>query len=330
MNKSISVLHLGEQWVSGLCGVLYEVARTLSYVESLSKKADTLHKYVKLSDEACLKRSFELAVRDGLKKLKLKNVELAVDTTKDFYYGKNFFNTRRVKYDRGTDCVWEFVVISIVKPVSLPLMVVPYRMGDNLSTLVIDLLKYVQTLGLKVKRIYFDRGFYNWHLIDYLQSSGLPYVIFLPKTSKIKSFIEQTTGKLGSYEHQGEYSKDKTVWKPKTTVVVCKDVGQNKKGEWYHMCFATNLKPRYSLAEEYRRRWNIETSFRIMKEARIKTKSNHPLIRLFYFMLRALFTLIWTVRKYLEEKITVFKIFLRTACQHWQQNAVRIVPNSPT
>ena len=102
-------------------------------------------------DETCLKRGFELVVRDGLKKLRLKDVELAVDTTKDLYYGGGiFFNTRRVKYDRGTDCVWEFVVISVVKPVSLPLMVLPYRMGDDLSRLVVELLNYVQTLRLKV------------------------------------------------------------------------------------------------------------------------------------------------------------------------------------
>ena len=307
-------------------------ARTLSYLESLSNVADTFHKYVKLSDEGCLKRGFELVVRDGLRKLRLKDVELAVDTTKDLYYGRDLFNTRRVKYDRGTDCVWEFVVISIVKPVSLPLMVLPYRMGDDLSTLVVELLNYVQTLRLKIKKIYFDRGFYSWRLIDYLEFSRLPYVIFLPKTGKIKGFIEQTTGKLGFYEHQGVYSRDKTLWKPKTKIVVCKDVGQNKKGERYHMCFATNLKPKYCLATEYKRRWNIETSFRVMKEAKIRTKSNHPLVRFFYFLLRVLFTFIWTIRKHLEEK-TVFKIFLRTAFQHyWQQtlNVTRIIPNAPT
>ena len=224
-------------------------------------------------------------------------------------------------------------MISVVKPVSLPLMVLPYRMGGDLSRLVVELLNYVQTLRLKVKRIYFYRGFYSWRLIDYLEFSRLPYVIFLPKTSKIKGFIEQTTGKLGYYEHQGVYSRDKTLWKPKTNVVVCKEVGRNKKGEWHHMCFATNLKPRYGLAKEYMRRWGIETSFRVMKEAKIRTKSNHPLVRFFYFLLRALFTFIWTVRKHFKEKITVFKIFLRTACQHyWKQtlNVARIIPNSPT
>ena len=170
-------------------------------------------------------------------------------------------------------------------------------------------------------------------MIDYLEFSRLPYVIFLPKTSKIKSFIEQTTGKLGYYEHQGVYSRDKTLWKPKTNVVVCKNVRRKKQGKLYDVCFATNLKPRYGLAREYRRRWGIETSFRVMKEAKIRTKSNHPLVRFFYFLLRALFTFIWTVRKHFKEKITVFKIFLRTACEHyWKQtlNVARIIPNSPT
>ena len=320
LHKSILVSRLGGSWVSGLCAGLYEGARSLSYLESLSRVADTFHKYIKLSDEVCLKRGFEWVVKDGLKKLKLRDVELAVDTTKDLYYGREEYYTRGVKYDRGADLAWEFVVISIVKPVNLPLMVLPYRTGDTLSTLVIELLKYVQTLRLSVKKIYFDRGFYDWHLIDYLESSKLPYLIFVPKSSKIKDFIEQTEGKkLGVYEHQGRYPRDKTIWKPKTKIVVCKNVGQTRKGEWYDMCFATNLKPRYSLASEYRRRWNIETSFRVMKEAKIKTKSNHPLIRFFYFLLRALFMLVWTIRQHLKEKKLIFKIFLRKARHHWQQ-----------
>ena len=332
VNKSISVLHLGERWVSGLCGVLYEGARSLSYLEGLSKKADALHKYVKLSDESSLKRSFELVVKDGLRKLRLKDVELAVDVTKDLYYGNEAFYTRTVKEERGANLAWEFVVISVVKPVKLPLMAVPYRMGNDLAAIVIDLLKYVQTLGLKIKVVYFDRGFYNWHLIDYLESSKLPYLIFVPKNGRIKGFIEQTKGKLGCYTHRGEYSKDKTVWKSKTKILICKDAWMSPDGQLHDMCFATNLKPRHSLAMQYKRRWNIETSFRIMKEARIKTKSNHPLIRLFYFMLRALFTLIWTVRQHLKGNFkTIFKIFLKIAAQHYQEKvlATKFVLNHP-
>ena len=322
VNKSISVSHLGG-WVAGLCGSLYEAASSVSYLEGLSRKADALHKYVKLSDESSLKRIFELVVRDGLKRLKLGEVELAVDTTKDLYYGKEYLNTRRVKNDRGTDLAWEFVVISIVKPVKLPLMVVPYGMGKDLAVLVIDLLKYVQTLGVKIKTVYFDRGFYNWYLIDYLESSRLPYLIFVPKNDRIKDFIDRTKGKLGCYAHRGKYSRDKSTWKAKTKIVVCKDVWKSRKGQLYDMCFATNLKPRYSLVIQYKRRWNIETGFRIMKEAKVKTKSNHSLIRLFYFMLRALFSLLWVVRRYVKGDFkTIFKIFLKMAAQYNQDKII--------
>ena len=264
-------------------------------------------------------------VRDGLRRLKLGKVELAVDTTKDRYFGKELAATRRTKYAEGTDLVWEYVVVSVVKPVSIPLMALPYTALDQLHLLVIDLLKYVQTLGLNVKKIYFDRGFYSWHLIDYLESSKLRYLIFLPKNGKIKSFIEQTKGKLGVYDHEGSYCRDKTKWKVKSKVVVCKEAGENRKGEKYDMAFATNLPARHSLAGEYRQRWNIETSFRVAKEAKIKTKSNNPRVRYFYFILRLLFMLIWKVKSLTEKVMTIFKTFLRQGREYFRQHVLNII-----
>ena len=145
-----------------------------------------------------------------MKASRLKNVELAVDVTKDLYYGQEVLYTRGIKREHGASLAWEFAVISVVKPFHMPLMILSNGMNRNLITSVIDLLKYVQTLDLNIKKIYFDRGFYNWRLIDRLESAKLPYLIFLPRTSKIKGFIEQTKGKTGYYDCEGEYSKNKT------------------------------------------------------------------------------------------------------------------------
>ena len=162
-----------------------------------------------------------------------------------------------------------------------------------------------------LKKIYFDRAFYNWKLIDNLNKSNFPYIIFVPKNKKIKSFIEQTEqagSNMESYNHEGKYSKDKSTFKAKTTIVACKDTrnkdtkNEDYDGEYYK-CFATNLDPDEKMCEYYSGRWNIETLFRVMKDAKIKTKSNDPLIRFFYFSLRAVFVLAWTVRKQVKEKI---------------------------
>ena len=317
--KSISLFHLGNAWMSGLCADIFESSRTISYVETVGNKADTLHKYMSWSEERILKQAYELQVRDFLKKLRIKKVELAIDGKQDLYYGENgSLNVRQIKHEHGADEAWEYIVISIIHPVKIPLMAAPYKQGDDLDKICIELLEYARRLPITIINVLFDRGFYHAHLIDYLESQRegrpLPYLIFVPRKGSIKEYVEQTKKKLGVFQHQMNYAKEKSRWKPKTTIVVCKEIGKNKEGEPYDWVFATNLKPSIRLVREYRKRWNIETGFRIMEEGKIKTKSNNPLIRFFYFLLRALLTLVWVMNNIVRAFMT-YKGYLR-AVEH--------------
>lgn len=315
ISKSISLPMLGSGWFSTLCADLFEASRTISYVETISPKADTLHRYISRSDSLEFRKAFELQLRQVLRKLNINKVELAIDGKKDLYYGKNGgLNVRQIKHEHGADEAWEYIVISIVYPIRLPLMALPYKQGADIDKICIELLEYARALPLKIKKVLFDRGFYHGHLIDYLESHNdkrpLPYLIFVPQNDAIKNYIEQTTGSLGVFRHQMTYSREKSNWKPRTTIVVCKNVGTNKNGEPYHWVFATNLKPSIRLVKEYRKRWNIETGFRVMEEGKIKTKSNNPLVRIFYFFLRALFCVVWILNNMIKEFMT-FKGYLR-------------------
>lgn len=298
-----------------MCADLAEAARTNSYVETLGNKADTVHKYTSFSDEASIKRAYELNIRSMLKILRINKVELAIDGKKDLYYGKEAgLNVRNIKHEHGAEQAWEYIVVSIVYPCKLPLMAIPYSQGMDLANICIKLLEYCKSLPIKITKILFDRGFYISHLIDYLESHNgknpLPYLILVRRDTAIKRYIDETKGSLGIFRHQFKYKRKKSSWKPHTTIVVCKNAGKRKDESWYDLIFATNLNPSRRLIKEYKRRWNIETGFRIMEEAKIKTKSNNPVIRLFYFLLRALFIVIWLVDSVLRVHRT-FKSYLR-------------------
>jgi len=314
---SLALPKLGIAWFSSLCADMCEAARTVSYIETVGNKADTLHRYISYSDEKSIKRSYEFQVRRLLKRLNLTRVELAIDGKKDLYYGRNgYLNVRGIKAEHGAEEVWEYIVISVIYPVKLPLMAIRYPMGAGLANCCIELLEYAKSLPIQITKVLFDRGFYNGHLISYLESKKagncLPYLIFVPKNDAVARYIEETVGRLGVHKHRVVYSREKSKWEAHTTIVVCKNVGKNEKGEPYHWAFATNLKPSYSLVKQYRRRWNIETGFRIMEEGRIRTKSNSPVIRLFYFLLRALLTVIWALNNIAHIHMT-FKKYLREA-----------------
>lgn len=318
LDISISLPSLGKTWLKNLCADLTEAARTVSYVETISNKADCLHKYIKNSDEFSIKRAFEQVSKPILRKLNLRHVKLAIDGKKDLYYGKQAgLGCRGIKRQNGTNLAWEYIVISIVEPIHLPLMAVRYYQGADLTECCIELLEYVRSLKLKVNLVLFDRGFKSAKLIDYLESKRTKkpwkYLMFVSQDDAIKEYVKKTVNakkKWAFYNHTFSYGYKKSTWKPSTTYVVCRKVGQNRKGEWYNMVFATNIKPGYYLVTVYKKRWNIETGFRVMEEGKIKTKSNNRRIRLFYFLLRALFCVLWTLNSIIKYRYT-FKRYLR-------------------
>jgi len=327
--KSISLFHFGNKWMSVLCADIFEASRTISYVETVGNKSDTIHKYINWSEERVLKQAYELQVRGFLKKLKIKKVELAIDGKKDLYYGENGgLNVRQIKHEHGAEEAWEYIVISIIHPIMVPLMAVPYKQGDDLDKICIELLEYARSLPIKILKVLFDRGFYHAHLIDYLESNRegrpLPYLIFVPKNDAVRDYIEKTKGNFGVFEHEMNYAKKKSTWKPNTTIIICKNAGKNKEGEPYDWAFATNLEPSRKLVKVYRKRWNIETGFRIMEEGKIKTKSNNLLVRLFYFLLRALLTMVWVLNNIARIFMT-YKRYLRLV-EHKLREAVKYKP----
>ena len=90
-----------------------------------------------------------------------------------------------------------------------------------------------------------------------------------------------------------KYSKGKSTWKPKTKIVICKGIDN------FAWIFATNIhfKSRVEYIWYYKRRWKIETNYRVEDEAHIKSKSSNYLIRYFYFLVSLLFHLFWIVNK---------------------------------
>ncbi len=315
IQKSLSLFRFGRVWIDNLLGNLTESARTISYVETINSQiSDTLHREIKHSEEICFKRAFEESVRKSLPLFKLNSVKVAIDVTEDLYWGKwGLENTRASSHEHQLES-WQYVNLSIVEPFFIPLMSISYKMIDSLDDCVIELLEYLRTLPLKVDLVLFDRGFYHWHLIDYLNGYNRgwawPYVIFVPKNDAMKNFIEQTKESIETFIHQDKYTRDQTSWIVKTKIVVLKAASKNKKGEPIDWCFATNQKLGFEILRIYRKRWNIETGFRIHDEARIKSKSSNPLIRLFYHLLGMLFILAWRINNK-TKKYEVFKRFLR-------------------
>ena len=296
---------------SKIIAALAEAARTISYVETVSNKADTLHRHIKKTNETVLKRMFEFNTRKAIRRMGLGKVVLAVDPTHELYYGEHGkLNVRQIQHEKGADEAFTYAVLSIVEPRPLPLMAIPYKQGDDLTAIIKELLEYAQTLHLTIECILFDRGFYIGELIQYLLGKRLKYLIFVPENSAMKRYITQTD-KLAYFMHTIEWNKYFTKWKVQTKIVVIWDIIQRKgKVHEYYWCFATNLRYTLPLIRIYKQRWQIETDFRVHDEARIKSKSNESLIRYFYFLTSLMLMANWEVNRLIHPEIC-FKKYLK-------------------
>lgn len=275
---------------------LVKSAKAHSYIETLGEHADALHLWIKKSYEEDFKAAFEAQVRKAIKQLHISYARLAFDITSEPFYGKARGLHIFENIDKSYDGEFRFITVCLItRNKQIPLMALPVRLGSQTS-LVLELLEYCKTLFKGIRLALFDRGFYIAELIDYLEANRIKYLILVPeKKGRITDYVEQTD-ELGKFKHEMAYCKEKSKWKPKTTIVVCKGIDE------FAWIFATNInfRARVEYIWHYKRRWQIETNYRVEDEARIKSKSIHYIIRYFYFLVSLLLHLFWIVNKNLN------------------------------
>lgn len=287
---------------------LAKCAKANTYVETLDRHADSLHAWIGNSYDVDFKQAFQLQVLKALKRLGVGSAKLAVDYTSEPFYGgyRNLYLFDVVDEKWGAE--FRFAVVSLIlQHKTMPLMAIPVRLGDGMAKPSIELLEFCQTILPSIRYVLFDRGFYCAELIDYLEAKSLKYCMLVPeKKGKIRGYVTQTET-FEKFPHPMKYSKAKSSWKPQTTIVVCKGVD---KWTWI---FATNicLKGRCEYILLYKKRWRIETGFRVQDEARIKSKSCSIMVRYFYFLVSCLFQLTWVVHKHVHDYMP-FKRYLDT------------------
>jgi len=149
-----------------------------------------------------------------------------------------------------------------------------------------------------IKLTLYDRGFYSRELMLSLNNSYCPYLIFVPKNDQVKRELEtmdELDKKIVPYEFK--LNKDGTTQKVVTTQAFLKQVFDPKSQQKLDWAFATNqpMIDLNNIISTYKRRWGIETGFRVQDEARIKSKSKDAKVRFFYFVYEQVLQLLWAV-----------------------------------
>jgi len=263
-----------------------------------------------LGDETVLERLEErvnkLLVARLPKKLLKRSRPSAMDVTEIPYHGQHDDedeHIRRSQAKHGTThfhCYGTLYILKDNKRYTLAITLV--RRSDKMVDVVKRLLERGKGLGLKPRRLYLDRGFDNNGVVAYLEQQTFPSIIALTIRGK-----EGGTRALlkGRQSYQTTYTRSSTQYGEQTftVVVVCKySKGRYARHGAYHFAYIVigqlKMDPR-QIFEVYRRRFGIETSYRLMNTMRARTTSTSVTLRLFYVGLALLLLNLWSYVKWL-------------------------------
>ena len=215
---------------------LAKVAKCNSYVETLGKHADSLHKWVKNSYEEDFQDAFLTEVRLAIKKLRISVASLAIDVTPEPFYGKTR-NLYTINCDKKKKHSAEFHFVNchiVDRNREIPVMSLPVRYGNTILQ-TIKLIAVCKSLFRRIRSIRFDRGFYAANLIHFLESHNIKYLIFTPKKEGVLKEHLSLTEKFDILDHSLTLNKNKRKYFVQTNILACKDVCDH---DWL---FATNI-----------------------------------------------------------------------------------------
>jgi len=295
---------------------LLKAAVANTYIETVGNRADSLHLAIKNVPTSNVVWQYRMTVeRLGTRfDLSNKNVVLAFDYTEEDFYGDvQGFWIHGYTGEHGVTGKFKFLTCAIINsdiPQKIPLISVPVHLGHNMATTVTWCLALVKPLVNSINLTVFDRGFFSKDLMLTLTHAEVPYLIFAPKSENIKKEIESMDiGERKQVQYALQVKKEKTVFRGETTLALLKQVFDKKSEKSFDWAFATNQESidlEY-VVPTYKKRWRIETGFRIQDEARISSKSKDPRIRFFYFAYEQVLQLLWIV---LYKDEVSFKQFL--------------------
>ena len=178
--------------------------------------------------------------------------------------------------------------------------------SEKMDVVVRRLLRIIRKREVKIKFLLLDKGFFSVSVISFLKRSRVAFIIpAVPRGRKPKP-PQKATGLRALLKRKHGYQvhtlKSNVDGKTRTTrVTICvaskyyQDERTSKSRRRKKLLFAVHGLRRFPtyIREIYRKRFGIETSYRQMNEARIKTSTRHPAERLLFVGVALVLRNVW-------------------------------------
>ena len=212
-----------------------------------------------------------------------EDVELAIDFHDEPFYGKQE-DTRKLtcsgQAKKGTThfvriatayIIWRQVRLTLAVRYVLP-------EEDSLETLKI-LLKRLKMLGFSAKILYLDKGFASTAIVNYLTSQKQPAIIANPIRGKQGGTRALCCGRA-SYKTLYTFTDGTQAMIAMKASLVPDHTGKRRR-KWLSFIVILLDWNVDKIHNEYRRRFGVECSYRLLRRLRAATTSRNPVLRFF-------------------------------------------------
>jgi hypothetical protein len=303
---------------------LVKAALDLAFVNESCKSSGSVSKsqviYRKIGEntEEDVKSCFQEATLKFLKCLKIfsrnRKFLLSFDTTDEAFYGK-FSKAEDPLYlhagsiAKGSEFYYKYLTVAITCEGMLNYIIdgIIVPVGAYVEDYVFSMLEFAKK-HIIIDVVLFDRGFNSWALIDKLNQLKVSYIIFWKKQGEWhqERFERMKDGEFERIFRKEKYYRFKHDYEAKSYFVLVKQL--EYEGKKYDWIFATNLKLKSaaSYVKRYKKRWAIETIYRVTDDIRVYTTSTNALTRYFLFMFTCFVYNIWKFfQRFLGENFTL-------------------------
>jgi hypothetical protein len=262
-----------------------------------------------LPNGAELQRRLNRALQGDLPKaLKRRSQPIAIDLTLLPYHGKPLRDLSEIfrgQAKSGTSHFHAYATAYVIRQgMRFTVALISVRQGDALADVIRRLLQQAAKAAVHPRYLLLDRGFCSVDVIRYLQTSRRVYLMPVPKRGRSADHPKGASGTriYASWKKSGwgQYTMTNSKGR-KARFMVCVKC-RNRRGERgrhgrealvYACSIGLEARSYRWIQQTYRSRFGIETSYRQLHQARIRTSTQDPLLRLLYVGIALILRNVW-------------------------------------
>jgi hypothetical protein len=261
-----------------------------------------------LPEFAELQRQLNRALAGRLPRaLRRRSQRLAIDLTLIPYHGEPFRDESEVyrsQAKQGTSHFHAYATAYVILAGQrFTVALTAVAKGEPMKDVLQRLLKQARSVGVKARLVLLDRGFYGVEVIRYLQAARQPFLMPVVIRGLKASDPRGPSGTrvFAAMRRSGWFEYTVTGGSKRTaTVSICVSC-RNYRGRWerhgrwalVYACWGVEGRSCAWVRETYRTRFGIESSYRQMNQARGRTSTRRPELRLLYVGLALLLRNEW-------------------------------------